>query len=127
MVGPRVTLRSQGKGVSPDFRVAILKVDQVSSTAFSTLILYFIFAGVGFVCSIVSPIVGPLPSGLFSLFQVLTLLQDLEGADKANRILQNITGAVVNGSIGWLLGDYIAYASAVAVGGIAFLKILDKF
>jgi len=68
----------------------------------------------------------PIASAIFSLFQVLLLLSDIEYADKANRMLQNFVAALVTGTLGWLLHDTLAYAGGIVVIAIIVLKILDK-
>lgn len=68
----------------------------------------------------------PIASAIFSLFQVLLLLSDIEYADKANRMLQNFVAALVTGTLGWLLHDPLAYAGGIVVIAIIILKILDK-
>ena len=96
-------------------------MDKVAGSAFSALMVYVILWIVGAICSF-----DIRASAFFSLFQIILLWQDIGAADKANRILQNLTAAVVNGTIGWLLGDHLAYAGGVIVGVVIFLKILDK-
>ena len=93
----------------------------VASTASRTLILYFVLWVVGAICSLDIRV-----SAAFSIGQILLLLSDIEYADKANRLLQNFTAAVVNGGVGWLVGDHLAYAGGIAVGAIVVLKALDK-
>ncbi len=67
----------------------------------------------------------PVTSGFFSLAQVLMLWKDIGDAEKPHRLLQNFIAALVNGLVGWAVGDYFAYAGGVVVGAVIFAKALD--
>jgi len=95
-------------------------VDKVAGTAISTLFLYIILWIVGALCSL-----DIRASAFFSLAQILMLWQDIGDADKTNRLLQHFTGAVVNGGVGWLVGDHLAYAGGVIVGLMIFAKVVE--
>ena len=95
-------------------------MDKIAGTIESTFLLYVIFWIVGALCSL-----DIRASAIFSLAQIVMLLADIGDAEKANRLLQNFTAAVVNGGVGWLVGDHLAYAGGVIVGVLVFVKAME--
>ena len=92
-----------------------------ADSAIGALFGYIVLSIVAFITSFF-----PIASAIFSLFQVLLLLSDIEYADKPNRMLQNFVAALVTGTLGWLLHDTLAYAGGIVDIAIIVLKVLDK-
>ena len=65
-------------------------------------------------------------TGFFELGQLGLLWRDIGDADKSRRLLSNFFAAVVNGLIGYAVGDGWYVLGAVAVGFIVFAKAFDK-
>jgi len=87
----------------------------------STILWYVILSAIGFAVAPYST-----PSGIFTLVQIVLLLGDIGDAEKSNRLIQNFTAALINGGIGWAVGDSIAYIGGIVVVVIVIAKALDR-
>ena len=121
-----LTAQARKMGQIPKVRRRVSKpnyLEQIKTTAISTVAWYFGLATTGFVVSFFSP----LASGLFSISQILMLVKDIGDADDKHRLLQNIVAGFLNGLIGWALGDGLVWIGGVVVCFIAIAVAFDAF
>ena|SRR2546422_1337060 len=90
------------------------------SSAIGSFILYIILSVVAFVTSFYGP-----ASAIFSIFQLLLVLSDVEVADQGKPTFPNFVAALVSTIMGGLLNDPITYGFGIVVIVLILVKVFQ--